>query len=236
MSIETFVFVDGIFPSDELAKKASDELVKSLSENEHELASSLHKLYPVENQIAYKNDTINVEDIKKKNNVLSINAYTYTSEEPTWFAYSFYKLGATKIQITVDSDGYRRNFYFIDGKNVSKKKYISDKPKKQLSAKDIEINKNLFLPEGRVTVKAKLVSTWPVGDIWESVGLKFETLDGDTFYHKGRGQLIDVLYNNKIEDFDTSLVVEFDAAFERGRIEDEYVSFAKRPTKINVHK
>ena len=81
---------------------------------------------------------------------------------------------------------------------------------------------------------AQLKSSWFVGDIYESIGFEFETRDGDRFYHKGRGQLVEALYNPEIENYDTSVRVEFVATFERGKLEDEFVSFAKRPSKIKV--
>jgi hypothetical protein len=236
MSIEARVSVKATFPDDEKAKEATSELKKALKKNDHELASALDSLNPIENQSEYASDTINVEDISRKKNVLSIFSYTYTSEEPTWFSRSLYELGAQKIYIRGVWDGHGRNYYYIDGDQVTKKKFEGDKPKKPLSAKDIEINKNLFLPDERATVKAKLISTWSVGDIWESVGFKFETLDGVIFYHQGRGKIMELLWNDKNEDFDKEVTVEFSAAFERGRLEGEYVSFAKRPTKIIIHK
>lgn len=101
-----------------------------------------------------------------------------------------------------------------------------------MSEKDIEINKGLFLPDGRVTVKAKLVSTWAVGDIYESIGMKFIIACGDEIFYRGRGQLLDVLWNSKTEKFDTSTTIEFSAVFERESHENNYASFVKRPTKI----
>lgn len=234
MSTESQVSIRANFPDDEIAKQATSELKKALKKNQHELASSLDAINPIENQSAYKKDTINVEDINRKRSVLSIFSYTYTSEEPIWFAKSLSELGANKIFIRVQSDGHGRNYYFLDGEKVPKKKFDGDKPKKPLSAKDIEINKDLFLPEGRVSVKAKLVSAWSVGDIYESTGIEFKTIDGATFYYQGSGKVVEVMWNSEKGEFDTSLTVEFSAAFERGKIENDYVSFAKRPTKITL--
>ena len=236
MSIEARVSIRATFPDDEKAKQATSDLKKSLKKNEHELASALDALNPVASQEAYKEDTIHVEDIGRKKSVLSISSYTYTSEEPIWFAKSLAELGAERIFIRGQWDGHGRNYYFLNGEEVPKKKFDGDKPKKPLSAKDIEINKGLFLPEGRVSVKAKLVSTWSVGDIYESTGMEFQMLDGTTFYHKGKGQLVELLFDYEKLEFDTTVVVEFSAAFERGKHENEFVSFAKRPTKITVHK
>jgi hypothetical protein len=232
MSIEAQVSVRAIFPDDELAKLAASEIKKSLKKNEQELVNALNSINLIENLSEFKSETINVEDISRKRNVLTIFAYTYSSEEPTWFAKSLCELGAHKILIRGQWDGYGRNYYFLNGEKVTKKKFDGDKPKKPLSAKDIEINKKLFLPEGRVSVEAKLVSTWLVDDIYESTGMELKTLDGITFYYKGRGQLVNILFDSEKAEFDTSVIVEFSAAFERGNHNGEYVSFAKRPTQI----
>lgn len=109
-----------------------------------------------------------------------------------------------------------------------KKTFDGDKPKKPLSAKDIEIDKDLFLPDGRVTVKATLVSYWSVGNIYESTCIEFETDEGDKFYYKGTGQLTELVFDNAPK------ICEFCAAFERGKLDDEYVSFVKRSTKVKI--
>ena len=226
MSVEAQITIRATFQDEDQAELATSELKKSLHKNEHELASALDKLNPIENQKDYKNESINVEEISRKKNVLSIFAYSYSSEEPTWFAKSLYELGAKKIFIRGQWDGYGRNYYFLAGKKVSKKIYEGDKPKKALSAKDIEINKNLFLPDNRVQVKATLVNYWEVGDIYESILMKFLTDEGNTFYHKATGQLLQIAYEGYLNE------CEFSATFERRKLDGEYASFAIRPTKV----
>jgi len=226
MSIEAQITIRAVFPNDDTAKIATSLLKKSLKKNKHELASSLSEINNIENQCNYKDDTINVEDISRKKNVLSIYSYTYTSEEPTWFAKSLCQLGANKLLIQGQWDGHRRNFYFLDGEKVPKKKYDGDKPKKPLSAKDIEINKHLFLPADRVSVNVTLVNHWSVGDIYESELLEFITDNGETFFHKATGKLKELSYEGAEKQ------CQFSATFERGKHNGEYVSLAKRPTKI----
>lgn len=228
MSIEAHIAIKATFLDEDKAKSSTSELKKSLKKNDHELASALDSLNSIENQCDYKDETINVEEVSRKKGILSIYAYTYSSEEPIWFAKSLYELGAKKIFIRGGWDGHGRNFYFLDGKKVSKKIYDGDKPKKKLSVKDIEINEKLFLPEGRVHVNVTLVNHWQVGDIYESVLLEFVTDDGNTFFHKATGQLKQISYEG------SSKKCEFTAAFERGKNEGEYVSFAKRPTKVVI--
>ena len=234
MSIEARISITATFTDEETAKAATSELKKSLKKNNDELSSSLDTLHPIENYIDYKNDSINVESINRKSNVLSISSYTYSSVEPVWFAKSLSQLGAIKIFVRGQWDGVGRNFYFMDGSKVSKKIFDGDKPKNELSEKDIEINKSLFLPEGRVSVKVQLISAWAAGDIYESMILKLKTTCENTIYYKGTGQIVDIFWASDREEFNTSLVVEFSTVLERGKIENEFVSFAKRPTKINV--
>ena len=136
-------------------------------------------------------------------------------EEPVWFARSIYELGAIKVLIRGVWDGHGRNYYFLNGEKVSKKKYDGDKPKKP-----------------RVSVKARLISTWSVGDIYESTGLVLETSDGTRLYHVGKGQLVDAFYDFDKGEFNTTIDVEFSASLERGELDGEYVSYAKRPSKI----
>lgn len=238
MSIEARITVSASFPDDAIAKEATSQLKKSLKKNQHELASALDALNSIPNQSAYENDTINVEEASRKKNILTIYSYTYTKEEPIWFAKSLYELGANKIFIRGVWDGHGRNFYFIDGEQVPKKTYDGDKPKKP-----------------RITIRAKLISTWSVGDIYESTGLELETSDGEILYHIGKGQLVSAFYNYDQNEYDTTKEVEFSAAIERGKLDGEYlspsskfstaiesgeskvkyVSFVKRPTKITVN-
>jgi len=235
MSIEARINISATFADEEIAKKSTAELKRELKKNNFELASALDTLNTIENQSYYKDQAINVEEITRKKNVVSVSSYTYTSESPVWFTKSLAQLGANKIFIRGQWDDVGRSFYFLKGEKVTKTIFDGDKPKKELSAKDIEINSKLFLPEKRVIVKVKLVSAWSVGDIYESTGMEFKSVCGNVFYYKGAGQLVDMFWNSDLEEFDTSITVEFGAAFERGKVADEFVSFVKRPTKITLY-
>lgn len=232
MSIEARVRVTATFVDEKIASQAELELNNFLIENDHELAQALNAIYPVANQIDYKDELINVEKIKRNSCKLTIDSYTYTSEHPVWFVKSLAKLGAEKVHIIGNWDGNVQNYYFLNGIKVQKKKFFGESPEKSLSAENVEIVNGLFLPNGRVKVRAKLISTWAVGDIYESTGMEFKTLEGDVFFYKGRGVILDVLWNSKMEEFDTSVVIEFSAVFEVEKKGGQYASFAKRPTKV----
>ncbi len=85
MSIESHITIRATFLKDDAAKIATSQLRRMLKKNQHELANALNELNPVENKNDYKDETVNVEDISRKKNILSIYSYTYTSEEPVWF-------------------------------------------------------------------------------------------------------------------------------------------------------
>ena len=111
MSIEAKIRIAAIFPSEDSAKIATSVLKKSLNKNDHELAKALNALNPIENQENYQDEHINVEEIKRKNCTLTINSYTYTSEQPTWFVKSLAQLGAERIHIVGSWDGHVQNYY-----------------------------------------------------------------------------------------------------------------------------
>ena len=207
------------------ASNAHKKLKSSAKSNDYELNKTLNDLYPFDNFKSYKQFEIHIEDISKKKNKLSIVAYTGRTDPVTWFSEPLHKLGAKKIYIRENWDEGGCNYYFVDGVKVSKGKYNDEEPK-PLTKKDLQINKNLFLPEGRIDIEASLVSHWFSDDIYGSVYMEFISSNGDRFYHKGTGQLTSMVnhtHSNKCE---------FVASFERGKLKGEYVSFAKRPSKI----
>jgi hypothetical protein len=226
MSIEAQILIKATFLDDNEAKLASQKLDDSLKATELELATALDSLNSIPNIKEYEREALYVDDLARQKSILSISAYSYTSENPIWFAESLYELGAIRLHIQAHWDGHVRNYCFVNGKRVQKKSRKDDKTKVTLSEKDIEINKRLFLPEGRVPIKAELVKRWDVCDLYESVMMEFITEDGDKFYHKSTGKLKELSYKN------IAFLYEFTAVFERGKHKGEYVSFAKRPTKI----
>lgn len=225
---EVYVTIKALFANEDMAKQTTRKIKASLKKNDQDLTKALHSLYPINNYEDY--DQLDVEEIARKKSVLTIFLYTGRTGPVTWFAGSLYKLGAHKIYIRENGDEGGCNHYFLNGEKVSKKKYDGEKPTKPLNEKEIEINKHLFLPEGRIHVKATLMNSWSIGDIYESEILEFKTDDGDRFFHKATGQLKRMAYEGSPK------TCEFSAIFERGKHEGEYVSFAKRPTKVKIGK
>ena len=225
---EVYTTVRASFEAREVASAARKQITSTLEVHNYELISAFNAILPIPDYEAY--GSLSYEDMTLKNGNLALYAYSGRIEPPLWIADTLTHLGAKKVYIRTQYDEGGNNYYFLDGKCVSKKTYDGDKPEKRLTAKDIEINKNLFLPEGRVRVKATLVSHWEVGDMYESLGMQFETEEGHTFYHKGTGKLTQLASDT------LSNTCEFSAVFERGKLDGEYVSFAKRPSKIAFSK
>ena len=225
---EIYTSIKATFPDAKAAKEARKRIDLALNANDWYLCRSCHSIQPIESYEAYAQPDLNVEQLEVKKQILDITAYSGRIEEPVWVVETLTFLGATRVFFRMQYDEGGSNYYFVDGKRVSKKKYDGDKPKKPLSARDLEINKNLFLPEGRVAVKATLVNHWDWGDMYESLGMEFVTEDGHTFYHKGTGNLTEVASDL------ISNTCEFVATFERGKLDGEYVSFARRPSKIKM--
>merc|ERR1711879_1082739 len=172
-------------------------------------------------------DTINIENIKQTKARLMFYGYTYTPEQVDWFMPSLASIGANRIHYVATADGYKENNWYLDGKRVSKKTFDKDKPKKPLSPKDLEINSQLFLPEGRATVDVTVGSIRCLNEDEDMFGrtlVIFHKDDGHAILHIGNGKLIDMAK--------PGAKLRFDAAFERIKWEDEYYAKAMRPTKI----
>lgn len=96
MSIETQLVIKATFDSVKQAQTVQTLLKTSLTNHDDELASALNALHPIDVRADFAGEEINVETIKRRKKVITISAYTYSSEEPTWFMPSFYALGAVK--------------------------------------------------------------------------------------------------------------------------------------------
>ncbi len=218
------ITIRAYFTNESVAKSVIKKLRLAAKEHNHDLTKTINSLHEIENHGDH--NILDIDEISRKKNCVIIQAYTGRTEPVVWFAASLANLGAPKIYIREQWDEGGSSYYFLNGRRVNKKNYESGKPEKPLSKKDIEINKHLFLPVGRVQVRATLLSHENFGDIYENTLMKFITNNNETFYYKGKGELLRLLS----DDFEN--ITEFHASFERGKLEGKYVSFAKRPTQI----
>ncbi len=87
----------------------------------------------------------------------------------------------------------------------------------------------LFLPEGRVTVKATLLShVWKESQFERFCVMRMQAEDGRLFLYKGASGLTAMTAD------DHEKTCTFSATFELGEYEGETVAFARRPTKLQL--
>ena len=219
---EVYVTITMTCESEDAAKKLSIELDAASEKQDHDLTRTIHSLSPIEDHDMYAE--LSIEEIKQEAQQVTIYSYTGQTEPAHWFAGALHSLGAQKIFIREQWDEGGSSYYFLDGKKVDKKTFEGDQA---LSETDPKINDGLFLPEGRATVVATLISYFDLeNDPWERTVLEFKTDDGYTFYYMGKGKLQNLTRGTSEKR------CQFDALFESGQLNGKSVSLAKRPTQI----
>lgn len=210
---------------DALAKL--EELLKKHNNDLNQVLNSIKKFKP-----EYLDVELEVTEIKRSSNAINIKVTTEDIDPPVWFGGALSKLGAFKTFVREEMGGDRKNYYILGGKRVTKRRYDAFKPKSLMSEKDKEINKNLFLPDGRVTVKASLVDfKWSEGYFGDFCTINMLTESGMPIVYKGGSEAMVKLTKDEYEN-----ECEFSATFERQRDFDNYISVVKRPTKVVVKK
>ena len=221
---EINISVEAELKNDSEAKSFVKKLKTAAKDSQYDFYKSLNNICSMLNDTEY--DEVNIDDISRTSNCAYISLYSGRISSVSWIALALSKLGAKKVYMKELWDEGSLNHYFLNGESVCKNAY-EGKEVKKLSPEDIEINKKLFLPEGRVKVRATLES---YEDISKGKGnkllMEFLTSRNNKFYYSGGGELTELVS----EDYDS--LTEFTATFERGKLNGEYVSFAKRPTGI----
>lgn len=221
---EVNVSIEAEIKSDSKAKLFVKNLKASAKNNEYDFYNSINSLSDISKEKEYQE--LNIEEISRSKNLVYITAYSGRSSSIAWLGESISKLGATKIYMKESWDEGSFNYYYLNGESVCKKSF-DGKEVKKLSQEDIEINKKLFLPEGRVKVTATLEAYENIsGGKGSNLLMEFLTSRKEKFYYSGAGELTDLISDN----YDS--LTEFNASFERGMLNGEYVSFAKRPSDI----
>jgi len=225
---EVYVSIRTNFLEESEAEDRLRQLKTAAEKRDYELSKTINELSPVAD---YPEDTeIWIEKLERKHKSILIEAYSGRIEPPLWFAAALAEIGSVKTQIREQWDEGGKTYYFMGKKKVTKKVYHGDN--KPLSQKDIEINKTLFLPEGRIAITATLLDFyWDENDYGEFCVMKMVTDQGEHFVYKGSSVLLTDLTLAEYEN-----TCQFFAVFERGTLAGEYVSFAKRPTKIKLRK
>ena len=222
--MEVLVTVKSTFPNEDRARDFEKKLKASARRHKDDLGTSMAELAPL--QVI---DEIVIERVSRKRSIVRIDAYSGRIDPPIWFVHALCELGAERIDIREQYDEGGQNYYFVGDKRTSRAKYNeagrADRP---LSPKERESRKGLFLPEGRVKVKAKLIeSYWDEGNYGEFCVMKLETEDGKPFVYRGNSETLTKMTFDEFDD-----TCEFTATFEYGKLEGKPVSFAKRPSKV----
>lgn len=212
------------------ATKALARLEEEIKANNNDLNQALNSIKKIKKECL--DVVLEVSEIKRSSNAINIKVTTEDIDPPVWFGGALAQLGAFKTFVREDMGGDRKNYYILGGKRVTKKRYDAFKPKSLLSEKDIEINKNLFLPDGRAEVKATLVDfKWTEGYFGDFCTINMLTENNMPIVYKGSSAALIKLTEDEYENN-----CEFSAVFERQKEDGGYISVVKRPTKVIVKK
>jgi hypothetical protein len=174
---------------------------------------------------------INIEDIEHDENSIYISAYGSRSSRPSpSLAIKFHELGCPHSYIRSSYDEGSESIYFLGAKRVSFDQFASATQSTEYK----EIEDSLYLPTGRVRVRATLIEfNRDEGDFGEFYLMKFQTDEGVEFYYKENSKQLVLLTQDEYESECT-----FTASFEKGylSLKGPPYSFAKRPSKIEVNK
>ena len=224
---ETSITVNSELADVKAAAYFASNLKAACKENQYDLGQSLSQLFNLE-----VINEISIESIESKNNSILISCYGGRHiEQPIWFVEALHNLGANRTEITSQCDDSFETFYFIQSRRVNKSKFYDKKKPDYANELNADELDRLFLPEGRTKVSATLIESTNEANEWKYFYLlKMETSDGKEFYYKGDSELADLAhYNNRYEKTCT-----FVAKFELEKYKGDILSFAKRPTKIEL--
>jgi hypothetical protein len=206
------------FNSEEAAQKLADDLQQAAEKNGNDLAKSISALRGVgSNQTS---DQLSIESIRARSTEVQIAAYTGRTDPAAWLGGALSSLGASRAQIREQWDDGGATYYFLDGVQVGRKKYLHDD---DTSAAGVE---GFLVSDDRISVRATLVGFEKVSASGEVLLMEFVTDDDQRFYYRGKGELAELAS----DDYEN--ITEFRAAFEAGKLKGEDVSFAKRPSQV----
>lgn len=220
---ETLISLSVQFASEAQAQGVQAHL--DLPAHTYELSTVLASLAP--EVVAPPGQDIDIERVERQGSVLTIAAYAGRIDPPLWLVPGLVQLGATRIVLSESADDGGTQYYFIGGKKVSKKAFEASAalmPKPPLQAASDQ-----FLPNGRVSVKATLLShEWKASRFERYCVMHMQAEDGRYFLYKGTAAL------TKMTEDDHEKTCTFSAVFEAGEYDGKIVAFAQRPTKIQI--
>lgn len=222
---ETAITVRAQFGDESSAQTFLDTLNTATEAHGHELTAALVALAPgVTDGLGQE---INIERVERQSSTVVVTAYAGRIDSPVWLGKSMGQLGAQTTVVSESGDSGGVHHYFVGAKKVSKKVFdVSTRPG---PAKPLPPSSELFSPDGRVRVKATLLShEWKDSVFERFCVMRMQAEDGRHFLYKGTAGLTEMTAD------DHEKTCEFSAVFEMGEYGGETVSFAKRPTKIQL--
>ena len=205
--------------SEDRAEELSRDLQRAAEANRYDLTKSINSLHKIKSHEKYPD--VNIESIRAKSNEIQIIAYSGITEPVTWFSQALSNLGARKLHIREQWDEGGSSYYFLNGKKVSRKRYLLG----QEMQPAIEVD-GFLISEDRIFVRARLISFEKASKTGNTLLMEFVTDKDQKFYYRGQGELTE-LVSDDYED-----ITEFRASFEKGTLKGLDVSFAKRPTQV----
>lgn len=222
---ETTITLRAQFRDEVQAQQVLDAFTTAAEAHGHELTASLASLAPVGAHDPQQG--IDIERLGREDSTLLVAGYAGRIDPPLWLVPGLVHLGATRTVLSESRDEGGQRHHFIGLKRVSQKAFEASAalmPKPPLKA-----GAELFLPEGRVTVKATLLShAWKESQFERFCVMRMQAEDGRLFLYKGASGLTAMTAD------DHEKTCTFSATFELGEYEGETVAFARRPTKLQL--
>jgi hypothetical protein len=222
---ETAITLRVQFSDEAQAQQVLQALSAAAEAHGHELTASLASLAPVGAHDPQQG--IDIERLGREDSTLLVAGYAGRIDPPLWLVPGLVHLGATRTVLSESRDEGGQRHHFIGLKRVSQKAFEASAalmPKPPLKA-----GAELFLPEGRVTVKATLLShVWKESQFERFCVMRMQAEDGRLFLYKGASGLTAMTAD------DHEKTCTFSATFELGEYEGETVAFARRPTKLQL--
>lgn len=222
---ETTITLRMQFSDESLAQGFLDALTAAADRHDHELSASLASLTPLSD---YPPDqTIDIEQLSRDKLTVIVSGYSGRIDPPFWLIPGVAQLGANRTVLSEARDDGAMRFFFIGTKKVSKK--VFEASAALMPQPPLQAGPDVFFPEGRVVVKARLLSyEWKESMFEVFCVMRMQAEDGRFFIYKGSAGL-----TTMTED-DYEKTCTFSATFELGKYGGEIVAFARRPTKIQL--
>lgn len=163
---------------------------------------------------------IDIERLEREDTSLAIAGYAGRIDPPLWLIPALVHLGATQTVLSESADDGGTRYHFIGLKKVSRKAFEASAA--LMTKPPLRSSPDLFLPEGRVLVK------WKESRCERYCVMRMQAEDGRHSIYRGTSALTAMTAD------DHEKTCTFYAVFEPGEYHGQCVSFAQRPTKVQL--